>query len=384
MGLFNKKCVFCGKEFGTELMVKVEKFGFVCCHCKKIAELAAHLDNEWLKSKEYYQHYYQVGLGLKKMQEVFDQEVAKRKQKWFNQFESAYSIGPLHLDIKHGLLGYRTISNLRMKLCNHCLGTIETAALFPISVIQSIATGDKYEGNSVSTAAYKNESIENSLLSGSTYRLIVKTDFGVYVFGSLEDSPSVIRSVRDFGSETFYCETPPALARFAALIQLAQENMIFMGPYEGYMKPEVEAFHRYLDANQQSWIETFHADMDCGKVIYLDKAHGLLAYCYDEPKSIFTLFDPYGRITERRKNDPRLKIYPISVMRRFRYRNYGSGDCSESLINRQVVEVDTDVERIVFFLHERWEKDYKTGEVSIPSLDALLREIVQINKQNNA
>lgn len=124
--------------------------------------------------------------------------------------------------------------------------------------------------------------------------------------------------------------------------------------------------------------------MDCGKVIYLDKSHGLLPYCYDEPRSIFTLFDPYGRITERRKNDPRLKIYPINVMRRFRYRNYGSGDCSELLINRQVVEVVTDVERIVFFLHKRLEKNYKTGGVSIPSLDDLIREIVQINKQNNA
>lgn len=71
-------------------------------------------------------------------------------------------------------------------------------------------------------------------------------------------------------------------------------------------------------------------------------------------------------------------------MRRFRYRNYGSGDCSELLINRRGVEVVTDVERIVFFLHERWEKNYKTGGVSIHSLDDLIREIVQINKQNNA
>ena len=377
MGLFYKKCTICGKEQDKSYMDKVKDLGFVCSECSRLVKTWANRNNKWPESRDDYLYYYQLGMEMRKKQAAFEQEIQKRKQKWFDEFKEAYSIGPLSLDIKHGLLGYRTLSNFRMKFCNHCLGTVDSAVLFPISVIRSMEAS---EGSLNEAKHYRNEHIDRGGQSNWVFCLSVKTDFGEYCFHAIEDLPNITREEHSFNGTTYYREVPPGILRFIIQTQFAARNIVYTDLYEGHIKPEVDAFHNYLTAHQTEWGEIFRGDMNCGNILYLDKKHGLLACYYDDPNLFFALCERNGRIKEKHKNSSKLKIYPTNSIRGFRYYNYGSGDCSENGVNRQVLDIETDVEHIAFFLSEKWSRDWKTGDSSIPSLESLLREVVRMNK----
>ena len=379
MGLFYKECALCGKEHDRMSMEKVDNLGFICWPCRDLACTWGERNGHWPNSRDDYLHFYKMGLEMQTKQEKFEQEIQKRKQIWYDEFEEAYSIGPLSLDVRHGLLGYRTSSGFRAKMNGHCLGSMKSSVIFPISVIRSMkacTVGDRIH------TAYRNDHIDSIPNAKHNVCLSIKTAFAEYCFYSIPDSPDLIDVEKHQGTEWFHHEAPPGLLRFCTQIHIALSDMHFDNDYHGYIKPEVDAFHQYVASHQREWMDLFQADMNCDGTLYLDKKHCLLACYYDDPKRFFTLCGADGRIKDKYKTSKKLKIYPTRSMRNFSYQNYGSGDYSAGGINRQILMIETDVGHIAFFLREKWENNPFYGEYRLPTLDPLLNEILRMNAHN--